>query len=48
MDNQKIVMYYYFDKQGNKVWTSNENLALSRAKALDTEVYRVELESDKK
>jgi hypothetical protein len=37
------VMYYYFDEQGNKLWTSNEQLALSRARAYDSEVYRIEI-----
>jgi hypothetical protein len=38
-----IAMYYYFDSQGNKVWTSNEALALSRARAHNSEVYRIEI-----
>jgi hypothetical protein len=41
-EQQTVVMYYYFDKQGNKVWTSNETLALMRAREYDSEVFRVE------
>ena len=43
----KTIMYYYFDKQGNKIWTSNEHLALSRARKYDTEVFRVETDPKK-
>jgi len=41
-EEQKTVMYYYFDKQGKQIWTSNETLALMRAKEYDSEVFRVE------
>lgn len=44
-EKQNNVMYYYFDDQGNKLWSSNEQLALSRARAYDSEVYRLEIQS---
>lgn len=40
---ETTVMYYYFDDQGRQIWTSNEHLALSRARAYDSEVYRIEI-----
>ena len=43
----KTVMYYYFDENGHQIWTSNEQLALSRARAYDTEVFRVETDPKK-
>jgi hypothetical protein len=43
-EKQATVMYYYFDDQGNKLWSSNEQLALSRAKAYDSEVYRISID----
>lgn len=44
-ENLKITMYYYFDSKGNQLWTSNELLALNRAKEFDSEVYKVELDA---
>ena len=41
-NSQTVTMYYYFDKQGKQIWTSNETLALMRAKEYDSEVFRVE------
>lgn len=41
-EQQTVVMYYYFDKQGKQIWTSNETLALMRAREYDSEVFRVE------
>ena len=41
-EKQTVTMYYYFDNNGQKCWTSNEQLALSRAREYDSEVYRVE------
>ena len=40
-------MYYYSDGK-KQLWTSNEVLALSRARTHDSEVYRVEFEVEKK
>lgn len=37
-----IEMYYYF-RDGVKVWTSNEVLALSRARILDSEIFKIEI-----
>lgn len=42
----KTAMYFYFDRLGNKLWTSNETLAVNRAKAHDSEVFKVEIESE--
>ena len=41
-EKQTVTMYYYFDDNGQICWTSNEQLALSRAREYDSEVYRVE------
>lgn len=42
-----IEMYYYF-RDGVKVWTSNETLAMSRARILDSDVFRIEIPSNNK
>lgn len=39
---ETVTMYYYFDKQGRQIWTSNETLALNRAREYDSEVFRIE------
>ena len=44
-ENPKVPMYYYFDSKGNQLWTSNEVLALNRAKEFNSEVYKVELDA---
>lgn len=41
-ENSVMYVYYYFDNQGNKIWTPNETLALVRARVYDSEVFRVE------
>ena len=42
----KTTMYFYFDRLGNKLWTSNEVLAINRSKTHDSEVFKVEVESE--
>lgn len=42
-EKTSVTMYYYFDSKGNQLWTSNELMALNRAKEFDSEVYKVEL-----
>jgi len=42
-----IEMYYYF-RGGVQVWTSNEVLAMSRARILDTDVFKIEIPSNNK
>lgn len=46
--SETVKMYYYFDAQGRQIWTSNETLALMRAKEYDSEVFRVEQPVEKK
>lgn len=46
-EKTSVTMYYYFDSKGNQLWTSNELLALNRAKEFNSEVYRVELTANK-
>ena len=47
-EKQTVTMYYYFDASGQKCWTSNEQLALARAREHDSEVYRVEQNKETK
>lgn len=47
-EKQTVTMYYYFDSNGQKCWTSNEQLALARAREYDSEVYRVEQDKQAK
>ena len=46
-EKAKTVMYFYYDKSGNKLWTSNETLAINKAKDYDSEVYKVEFDAPK-
>jgi len=43
-NNQTVIMYYYFNREGVQLWTSNDTLALMRARIYDSEVFRLEKE----
>jgi hypothetical protein len=39
-----VKMYYYFGKNGLKIWTSDATLAMGRAKVHDSDVFEVEVQ----
>jgi hypothetical protein len=39
-----VKMYYYFGKNGLKIWTSDATLAIGRAKAHNSDVFEVEVQ----
>ena len=44
-EKQPVVMYYYFNAKGMQIWTSNETLALMRAREYDSEVFKIEIQT---
>ncbi len=41
---EKITMYYYHNKYGQKIWTCNAELAFARAAFHKSEAYSVEIQ----
>lgn len=39
-----IKMYYYFAKNGVKIWTSDFTLAMGRSKVHDSDVFEIEVQ----
>jgi hypothetical protein len=44
LQNNKDVIFYYLDNNGNKIWTPSRDLAITRATVHNSEVFFVEYE----